>query len=407
MFAHITPFAGDPIFNLGEAFHRDPRSKKVNLTVGLYYDDAGRIPVLGSVQAAESRLAGIVRPRGYLPIEGLESYRHALQQLVFGADSHALRAGRVATIQSLGGTGALRMAADLLYATYPASEVWISDPAWDNHFAIFEGAGIRTHRYSYYDPLTHSVRFEHMLDEFSTLPAHSIVLLHACCHNPTGADLSPAQWETLIEVLRQRRLIPCLDLAYQGFGEGLDEDAYAVRAMARADLSFLVANSFSKNFSFYAERCGGLSVVCPSASEADLVLGQLIALVRRSYSNPPVHGAQVISDILNTPAWSSQWSDEVAAMRQRIRAMRELAHRQMHEKAPHYDAHYLLAQQGMFSYTDLSTSQIHALRAQHGVYILDSGRINIPGLNTNNIEIFTDALAAVVSAPVHQTRGKP
>lgn len=402
MFAHIAPFAGDPIFNLGEAFHQDPRSQKVNLTIGLYYDDAERIPVLGSVQAAESRLAGIVRPRSYLPMEGLESYRHALQQLVFGADSDASHEGRIATIQSLGGTGALRMAADFLHTTYPSSEVWISDPAWDNHFAIFEGAGIRTHRYSYYDSLTHSVRFEHMLDEFAQLPAHSIVLLHACCHNPTGADLSPTQWQALIAVLQRHQLIPCLDLAYQGFGAGLDEDAYAARAMAQAGMSFLVANSFSKNFSFYAERCGGLSVVCPSASEAGLVLGLLIALIRRSYSNPPVHGAQVISDILNTPAWAGQWSDEVAAMRQRIRAMRELAHRQMREKAPHYDANYLLAQQGMFSYTGLSISQIHALRQQHGVYILDSGRINIPGLNMNNIEIFTDALAAVVSARAHQ-----
>lgn len=402
MFEHITPFAGDPIFNLGRAFHQDARSRKVNLTVGLYYDEAGRIPVLGSVQAAESQLAGTVRPRSYLPIEGLESLRQAFLQLIFGADSPPFREGRIAGIQSLGGTGALRIAADFLHMTYPSSEVWISDPAWENHFAIFEGAGIRTHRYSYYDPASHAVRFEQMLDTFAQLPAHSVVLLHACCHNPTGADLSSAQWRALIAVLQRQRLIPCLDLAYQGFGQGLDEDAYAARAMAEAGMTFLVANSFSKNFSFYAERCGGLSVVCPTAVQAQLVLGRLIALVRRSYSNPPLHGAQVIANVLNTPAWARQWSDEVDAMRRRIRAMRELAHRQLREKAPHYDADYLLTQQGMFSYTDLSIEQIQALRQEHGVYILDSGRINIPGLNTGNIDLFTDALAAVVSASAHR-----
>ncbi len=402
MFSHIPPYAGDPIFELGNACRRDPRPRKVNLTVGLYYDENGQIPVLECVRRAEGRLAVQHRPRTYLPLEGLEPYRHAVQQLVFGADSPALREQRVATIQSVGGTGALRIGADFLHAAYPDSEVWISDPAWDNHFAIFQGAGIPTHRYPYYDAATHAITFDAMLETFSGLPARSIVLLHPCCHNPSGADLSLAQWHTLIALLAERKLIPFLDLAYQGFGSDLDEDAHAVRLLARSGMAFLVANSFSKNFAFYSERCGGLSVVCERAADAGPVLGQLASMVRRSYSNPPVHGAQVISDVLNDAELGAQWRSEVRAMRERILAMRALAHRQLAAKAPDYCADYLVNQRGMFSLSGLPLPQILALRERHGVYLLDSGRICVTGLNHANMEDFTDALAEVVTHPAAQ-----
>lgn len=399
MFNHLEQYAGDPIFRLGEEFHQDPRSQKVNLTVGLYYDNDGNIPLLNTVQLAEANRAAHPKPRPYLPIEGLADYRRAVQNLVFGVDHAALRAGKIATIQTVGGTGALKVGADFLHEAYPDSEIWISDPAWDNHYAIFQGAGIKTHSYAYYDPKTKSLRFEQMLADLAKLPAHSIVLLHPCCHNPTGVDLSPEQWLQLIPVLAQGKLIPFLDLAYQGFGKGLDQDAFAVRAMVDAGLSILVTTSFSKNFSFYAERCGGLSVVCSSSPEAGLVMGQLKAIVRRIYSNPPLHGGFITASVLNDPALFTQWEQEVADMRQRIAAMRQQAHSLLTAKLPGYDSSYFVAQQGMFSYTGMTTSQLHALREEHGVYIIDSGRISMPGLNTHNIDYFTDAMASVL-APV-------
>ncbi|HUH59609.1 MAG TPA: amino acid aminotransferase [Candidimonas sp.] len=396
MFEHLEKYAGDPIFGLNEAFHQDKHAKKVNLTIGLYYDDDGHIPVLSSVRAAEVNRAQTATPRSYLPMEGLASYRQAVQNLLFGPDHPCLKTGRVATIQTLGGTGGLKVGADFLHSAYPDSAMWISDPAWDNHHSIFRGAGIPTHSYAYYDPETKALNFEQMIADIAALPAKSFVLLHPCCHNPTGVDLSQEQWNRLIPVLVQRDLIPFLDIAYQGFGSGLDDDAYAIRAMADAGLVFLVANSFSKNLSFYGERCGGLSVVCASADEADGVLGQLKAVVRRSYSSPPAHGGCIASDVLNTPLLRAQWADEVAGMRTRIAAMRQQAHSQLTAKLPGYDSSYFVRQRGMFTYTGLSQPQLIALRQQHGVYIIDSGRISVPGLNTHNIGYFTDAMASVL-----------
>ena len=396
MFDHLEQYAGDPIFRLGEAFHQDPRPQKVNLTVGLYYDNDGRIPLLETIRIAEARLGNNPQPRPYLPLEGLASYRQAVQKLLFGENHEVLRSNKVATIQSIGGTGALKVGGDFLHAAYPDSEIWISDPAWDNHFAIFSGAGIKTHTYSYYDPKTGTVLFEQMLAELSQVPRHSIVLLHPCCHNPTGVDLSQEQWLRLIPLMVQKELIPFLDIAYQGFGQGLQEDAFAVRAMADAGLSFLVANSFSKNFSFYAERCGGLSVVCSSSEEADRVLGQLKAIVRRIYSNPPQHGGEATAMVLNDPQLYAKWEVEVKEMRDRIALMRQTAHRLLTEKLPSYDSSYLVKQHGMFSYTGLTTAQLKQLREEHGVYIIDSGRISVPGLNTENVDYFTDAMASVL-----------
>ncbi|RTZ45407.1 aspartate/tyrosine/aromatic aminotransferase [Candidimonas sp. SYP-B2681] len=396
MFEHLEKYAGDPIFGLNEAFHRDMHPQKVNLTVGLYYDNEGHIPVLASVKTAEQRRAQDPQSRPYLPMEGLASYRDAVQKLVFGASHKVLQDKKVATIQSVGGTGALKVGADFLHLAYPDSDVWISDPAWDNHHSIFQGAGVKSHSYSYYDPETKSLKFDQMLAEISALPPNSFVLLHPCCHNPTGVDLSQDQWLQLLPILAERQLIPFLDMAYQGFGAGLDEDAFAVRAMADAGLTFLVANSFSKNLSFYGERCGGLSVVCSSADEADGVLGQLKAVVRRIYSSPPMHGGQITSDVLNDTQLCAVWEQEVADMRQRIAFVRKQAHQQLTAKVPGYDSSYFVKQRGMFTYTGLSRAQLMALREHHGVYIIDSGRISVPGLNTRNLEYFTDAMADVL-----------
>lgn len=396
MFEHLQRYAGDPIFSLNDAFHRNTHPRKINLTIGLYYDDEGRIPVLSSVAAVERRLAEDPSPRSYLPMEGLKAYRDAVQRVVFGAGSAAVAEGRVATIQSLGGTGALKVGAELLHAAYPEAQVWISDPAWDNHHAIFTGAGVPTHSYPYYDPATKGLAFDALMSCLRTLPSRSIVLLHPCCHNPTGVDLSREQWREVIAVLQERGLIPFLDLAYQGLGEGMEEDAYAVRAMAEAGLSFLVANSFSKNFSVYGERCGGLSVVCGSAEEADLVLGQMKAIVRRIYSSAPWHGGHVVAGVLGDEALRARWLEDVAAMRVRMASMRRLVQEQLAVKLPGYDASYFIRQVGMFTYSGLSREQLIALRERHGVYIIDSGRIAVPGLNTRNVDHFTDALADVL-----------
>ncbi len=397
MFEHVPGYAGDPIFHLNELFHQDPREQKVNLTIGLYYDDDGRIPVLDTVRRAEQTLATSARPRGYLPIEGDPTYRRGVQELVFGANHPAVREGRVATIQSVGGTGALKVGGEFLHAAYPDSELWMSDPAWENHHDIFRGCGIPTHSYPYYDDATRALDFDRMLDSIRALPAKSFVLLHACCHNPTGVDLTREQWVTLIDVMQKGELIPFFDMAYQGFGKGMDEDAFAVRAAADAGLSFLVANSFSKNLSFYSERCGGLSVVCASADEAGRVLGQLMAAVRRTYSTPPSHGGAVTAMVLTDPELSRDWHNEVAEMRNRIQLMRTRVRDLLAQRLPGYDASHFVNQAGMFTYTGFSKDAIQRLRSEHGVYVLDSGRISVPGLNTRNVEYFCDAVAAVLA----------
>lgn len=396
MFEHLPQYAGDPIFGLNDAFHQNTHPQKINLTIGLYYDDAGRIPVLSSVSAVERRLVDDPSPRVYLPMEGLAAYRSAVQKVVFGADSQVVAQGKVATIQTLGGTGALKVGADFLKAAYPDSEVWISDPAWDNHHAIFGGSGFQTRSYPYYDPATKGLALDAMMNCLRGLPSRTIVLLHPCCHNPTGVDLSQEQWGEVIAVIQERGLIPFLDIAYQGMADGMEEDAYAVRAMAQAGLTVLVANSFSKNLSVYGERCGGLSVVCGSQAEAELVLGQLKAVVRRIYSSAPWHGGHVVAGVLNDAALHSQWLEEVSAMRVRMAQMRTLVHEQLAAKLPGYDADYFILQRGMFTYSGLSREQLQALRERHGVYIIDSGRIAVPGLNTHNVGHFTDALADVI-----------
>ncbi len=397
MFEHVPPFAGDPILSLNEDFQKDPRPHKINLSIGIYFDDAGRIPVMDAVRRAEAQVVAKAGPKPYLPIEGAANFRTAVQALLFGAGHEALASGRVATIQSVGSSGGLKVGADFIARFFPGSEVWVSDPTWDNHRSMFEGAGLTVHTYPYYDPATGGCRFDEMLATLGRLPPKSVVLLHACCHNPTGVDLGPAQWEALIPVLRERRLIPYLDLAYQGFGDGIDADAQAVRALADAGVSFFIANSFSKSMSVYGERCGALSIVCPTAEQAVNVLGQMKFTVRRNYSSPPIHGGQIVATVLTDPALRAAWEAELGAMRERILAMRRQLHDALQARLPGRDFGYFLTQRGMFSYTGLSAEQVDQLREEHAVYMVRSGRICVAGLNTGNVAPTAAAVAAVLA----------
>jgi len=397
MFEHLDAYAGDPILSLNEAFLADTRPHKVNLGIGIYFDDAGRLPVLDAVRRAEAALLAESAPKGYLPIEGSADCRRAVQALLFGAGHEAIASGRVATLQTVGSSGGLKVGGDFIKRWFPDSAVWVSDPTWDNHRAMFEGAGIAVHTYPYYDAATGGLKFDAMLATLETLPPRSIVLLHACCHNPTGVDLTRAQWTALIELLRRRELLPYLDLAYQGYGDGIAEDAFAVRALADAGIAFFIANSFSKSMSLYGERAGALSVVCRDAAQAELVLGQLKATVRRNYSSPPIHAGLVVARVLTDPALRASWEADVAAMRLRILSMRQALHAVLVAKLPGRDFGYFLSQRGMFSYTGLSAAQVDRLREEFGVYLVRSGRICVAGLNTGNVERVASAFAAVLA----------
>ncbi|WP_218656341.1 aromatic amino acid transaminase [Enterobacter cloacae] len=397
MFQKVDAYAGDPILSLMERFKEDPRSDKVNLSIGLYYNEDGIIPQLKAVAEAEARLNAA--PHGaslYLPMEGLNTYRNAIAPLLFGADHAVLAQKRVATIQTLGGSGALKVGADFLKKYFPDSGVWVSDPTWENHVAIFEGADFKVATYPWFDSETNGVRVDALLEKLNTLPERSIVLLHPCCHNPTGADLTNAQWDAVIEVLKARNLIPFLDIAYQGFGAGMEEDAYAIRAVASAGLPVLVSNSFSKIFSLYGERVGGLSVVCEDAEAAGRVLGQLKATVRRIYSSPPNFGAQVVATVLGDEQLKASWLAEVESMRKRILSMRQELVNVLKEAVPGHNFDYLLKQRGMFSYTGLSAAQVERLREEFGVYLIASGRMCVAGLNASNVHRVAQAFAAVM-----------
>ena len=396
MFEHVDAYAGDPILSLNEAFQKDPRAGKINLSIGIYFDNDGRIPMLPSVRAAELAVVEAAGPRPYLPMEGAANFRSAVQVLLFGADHPAIKAGRIATIQGVGSSGGLKVGADLLKRYFPDSKIHLSDPTWDNHRAVFEGSGHVCETYPYYDPANGGLKFDALLACFKALPARSVVVMHACCHNPTGVDLTQDQWRALVPVIRERQLLPFLDLAYQGYGDGIEEDAFAVRAFAAAGLSFFVANSFSKSMSLYGERCGALSVVCPNAAQAANVLGQLKFMIRRNYSNPPLHGGQLVARVLTDPALRAQWEGEVAEMRARILAMRKRLHQVLSAKLPGRNFDYFLTQRGMFSYTGLTPAQVDRLKDEFAVYLVRSGRICVAGLNTGNVEKTASAIAAVL-----------
>lgn len=397
MFEHVDAYTGDPILSLNEDFKNDPRTQKINLSIGVYLDEQGRLPVMRAVRQAESALLSTLGPRPYLPMEGSPDYRKAVQPLLFGAQREAVESKRIATVQTLGGSGALRVGADFLQAYFAGRQVWISDPSWDNHRAIFAGAGFDVQSYPYYSSETKQVDFARMLTALGSVPQGSIVLLHACCHNPTGADLNESQWRALADVVRSRALLPFFDIAYQGFGDGLEEDAFAMRHFADEGIHFLVASSFSKNFSLYGERCGSLNVVCADAKEADTVLGQLKAAIRRNYSSPSTHGARIVSAVLGNAELFTAWREELTAMRVRIKAMRQGLHAALVSRMPEGNFDYVLQQHGMFSYTGLTPAQVRTLREEFGVYLVGSGRLCMAALTQDTVEPAADAIAKVLA----------
>jgi aromatic-amino-acid transaminase len=405
-FSHLEPYAGDPILSLNDAFQQDPRPHKINLSIGIYFDDDGRVPVLESVRGAESQMLAEGGVKSYLPMAGQPAMRNAVQELLFGRGSMALAQRRVATVQTVGSSGGLKVGADFIARWLPGSGVWVSDPTWDNHRAMFEGAGVAVHTYPYYDAGSGGLKFDAMCDALRTLPPKSIVLLHACCHNPTGVDLSREQWQALLPIVAERELLPYLDLAYQGYGDGLDADAYVVRLMAERGLSFIVANSFSKSMSVYGERGGALSFACADAAEAERVLGQLQATIRCNYSSPPLHAAGIVARVLGDAALRAKWEAEVAAMRERILTMRQCLHTALAGLLPAHDFSYLLAQRGMFSYTGLSAAQVDRLREAHAVYLVRSGRLCVAGLSTRNVKAVAHAMAAVLDGAAQQPMDK-
>ena len=400
LFAAVELAPRDPILGLNEQFNADPNPAKVNLGVGVYFDESGKLPLLACVQAAEQQLNDAHKPRGYLPIDGIAAYDKAVQHLVFGADSPLLAARRVATVQALGGTGGLKLGADFLKKLNPGATVLISDPSWENHRALFTNAGFPVASYAYYDAQARGVKVEAMLADLAAAAPGSIVVLHACCHNPTGYDIPPADWDRVIAVVKAGGLTPFLDLAYQGFGDGIAEDGAVVRQFIAAGIDFFVTTSFSKSFSLYGERVGALSVVCGSADEAARVLSQLKVTIRTNYSNPPTHGAQVVATVLDTPALRAQWEAELAGMRQRIQQMRSLLLEKLNAKLQAAgitrDFSFITRQRGMFSYSGLSQAQMQRLRSEFGVYGVDSGRICVAALNTRNIDYVVDAMARVI-----------
>jgi len=395
LFSAVEMAPRDPILGLNEAFNADTRASKVNLGVGVYYNEEGRIPLLRAVAEAEKARIAAHAPRGYLPIEGIAAYDQAVQKLLFGSDSPLISAGRVVTTQSIGGTGALKIGADFLKRLQPNAVVAISDPSWENHRALFESAGFEVQNYRYYDAASHGVNRAGMLDDLRALPARSIVVLHACCHNPTGVDLSSDDWKAVLEVLRERELVPFLDIAYQGFGDGIEEDAEAVRLFAESGLQFLVSSSFSKSFSLYGERVGALSIVTASQEEAGRVLSQVKRVIRTNYSNPPTHGATVVGNVLNSPELRAMWEAELGEMRQRIRAMREAMVAQLAALGAG-DFSFVARQRGMFSYSGLSTAQVERLKSEYGIYAVGTGRICVAALNNGNLKAVTEAIAKVI-----------
>jgi aromatic-amino-acid transaminase len=397
VFQHVEPYAGDPILALVEVFNADARAHKVNLSIGIYFDEQGRIPVLPSVAEAERRVVAAGGAKSYLPIEGAANFRAAVQALLFGAAHEAVKTGRVATLQTVGSSAGLKVGADFIHTWFPKAPVFVSDPTWDNHHAMFEGAGITVNTYPYYDAATGGLRFDAMCAAFQAMPHGSVVLLHACCHNPSGVDLTPAQWNELIPIIQARGLVPFLDLAYQGFGDGIEQDAFAARALAEAGIEFFIANSFSKSMSVYGERVGALSVVCADAQRASNVLGQMKFTVRRIYSSPGIHGGQIVARVLAEPDLRAMWEAEVTAMRTRIQAMRHALHGVVSAKVPGRDFSYFLTQRGMFSYTGLNAAQVDRLREEFAVYLIRSGRMCVAGLNAGNVERTAQAMAAVLA----------
>jgi len=387
----------DPILGITESFLADRNPKKINLGVGVYIDDAGKIPLLECVKLAEREMTDKAAPRGYLPIDGIAAYDRVVQALVLGSDSDAIKESRAVTVQALGGTGALKIGADFLRRFAPGAQVWISDPSWENHRLLFESAGFKVNNYPYYDAKSHGLDFDAMLASLAQVPAGSVAVLHACCHNPTGADPTTAQWASIVEMVRARGIVPFLDTAYQGFADGIEADGAVVRKFAATPGPLLISNSFSKSFSLYGERVGALTVIAAHADEAARVLSQLKRTIRANYSNPPTHGGQIVATVLNSVELRALWEAELATMRNRIKLMRATLVERLHEHIPASDFTFVLKQRGMFSYSGLTKAQVERLRSEFAVYAVDTGRICVAALNSRNVDDVANAIAAVVA----------
>ncbi len=396
LFSAVEMAPRDPILGLNEQFAADTHPNKVNLGVGVYYDDNGKLPLLQCVQAAEKQMIEAPKPRGYLPMEGIAAYDAAVKGLVFGDGSEPITSGRVATAQGIGGTGGLKIGADFLKKLSPHAKVLISDPSWENHRALFIQAGFVVESYPYYDAAKRGVNFPHMLDALDQAPAGTIVVLHACCHNPTGYDITASQWDQVIATVKARKLTPFLDMAYQGFGHGIAEDGAVIGKFVAAGLNFFVSTSFSKSFSLYGERVGALSVLCSDKEEAGRVLSQLKLVIRTNYSNPQIHGGTVVATVLNTPALRAQWEGELAEMRVRIKDMRHKLVAGLKAAGVAQDMSFITDQIGMFSYSGLSKDQMVRLRNEFGVYGTDTGRMCVAALNSKNIDHVCTSIAKVI-----------
>jgi aromatic-amino-acid transaminase len=396
LFSAVEMAPRDPILGLNEAYNADARPHKVNLGVGVYYDEQGRIPLLRAVAEAEKQRVAAQAPRGYLPIEGIAAYDQAVQHLLFGAESSLVRDGRAITVQAVGGTGALKIGADFLKRLLPDAVVAISDPSWENHRALFEGAGFPVQSYRYYDAASNGLNRAGFLADLQALPERSVVVLHACCHNPTGVDLQPADWQAVLDVVKARNLVPFLDIAYQGFGDGIEEDAQAVRLFADSGLTFLVSSSFSKSFSLYGERVGALTLVSESREESARVLSQVKRVIRTNYSNPPTHGATIVATVLSNPELRALWETELGEMRQRIRTMRNALVEGLAAAGATRDFAFVNAQRGMFSYSGLTAEQVERLKSDFGIYAVSTGRICVAALNERNLPPTIQAIAAVL-----------
>lgn len=396
LFANVELAPRDPILGLNEAFNADTRATKVNLGVGVYFTDEGKIPLLRAVAAAEKSMMEKPSPRGYLAIEGIAAYNQGVQNLLFGKDSEIIQAGRVVTAQAVGGTGALKIGADFIKRLEANAVVAISDPSWENHRALFESAGFKVVNYTYYDPQTRGVNFSGMVASLEALPARSVVVLHACCHNPTGADLSAAQWQEIVALCQKKDLIPFLDMAYQGFADGIDPDGAAVRLFAQSGLSFFVSSSFSKSFSLYGERVGALSIITGNKDESTRVLSQLKRVIRTNYSNPATHGGTVVATVLNNPELRAMWETELGEMRDRIKLMRNTLVKKLAAAGAKRDFEFVNQQRGMFSYSGLNADQVEKLKTDYGIYAVSTGRICVAALNSKNIDAVAQAMAAVL-----------
>jgi aromatic-amino-acid transaminase len=396
LFSAVEMAPRDPILGLNEAFIADTRPTKVNLGVGVYFNEEGKIPLLRAVREAEKARLEAASPRGYLPIEGIAAYDQAVQKLLLGATSPLIEEGKVVTAQALGGTGALKIGADYLKRLVPDAQVFISDPSWENHRALFEAAGFKVNNYPYYDAATHGVNFSGMLTALNSMPARTIVVLHACCHNPTGVDLSNEQWKQIVATVKARELVPFLDMAYQGFGDNIESDGSAVRMFANAGISCLVSSSFSKSFSLYGERVGALSIITASKDETAKVLSQLKRVIRTNYSNPPTHGGTVVAAVLNSLELRAIWEKELGEMRDRIKQMRNLLVSKLQAAGIERDFSFVNAQRGMFSYSGLTSEQVDKLRNEFGIYAVGTGRICVAALNTKNIDYVANAIAKVL-----------